>query len=373
MTNLWHNRKAFTLVEVLVVIAIIAVLAALLLPALTRGKQRAQRIQCIGNLQEMGTAFQLFAHDHGGKFPMQTPEAEGGSEEFVTAGTSINGTFYFSYRHLQTLANELVVPRILVCPADIDREPAASFSTLQNSNVSYFVNAYADYNEPSIALAGDRNITNDAKATASLVRGTYGLRWTSGLHSFKGNVLFSDTHVEQLNNAGMDLPGATVANSVFFLPAVRTPTPAVSGTPPMEEQSVSTPAQNDGQPPAPGPNSPGNPAPTTPPRSLLPPAQNGMAGSTMASRQTAPESTFTEAHARETNQVAVTSDPQPAAAPAAEDDDEPAYLWLLGAARTVVAKASWWLLLLLALLIAAALYLYARRKMRARRNRELDN
>src|ERR1700745_4347523 len=96
MKSLWQPRKsrAFTLVEMLVVIAIIAVLAALLLPALTRGKQRAQRIECIGNLKEMGTAFQMFAHDHQGRFPMQTPQAEGGSLEYVTAGNYIPGPFY---------------------------------------------------------------------------------------------------------------------------------------------------------------------------------------------------------------------------------------------------------------------------------------
>src|SRR4051812_20766968 len=109
MKSLWHSGKnrAFTLVEMLVVIAIIGVLAALLLPALTRGKQRAQRIQCIGNLKEIGTAFHLFAHDHQGKFPMQILQSEGGSEEYVIAGNNIGGTFYFSYRHLQALANEL--------------------------------------------------------------------------------------------------------------------------------------------------------------------------------------------------------------------------------------------------------------------------
>src|SRR5882724_8349653 len=135
MKSLWQNRKAqaFTLVELLVVIAIIAVLAALLLPVLTRGKQRAQRIQCIGNLKNIGTAFQIFAHDHHGSFPMEISTAEGGSEELVQAGNNINGVFYFSYKHLQTLANELVVPRILVCPADLGREPAPTFSLLQNS------------------------------------------------------------------------------------------------------------------------------------------------------------------------------------------------------------------------------------------------
>jgi len=63
------SKHGFTLIELLVVIAIIAILAAMLLPALSRAKARAQRIQCTSQLRQLGLAIQLFALDHADTYP----------------------------------------------------------------------------------------------------------------------------------------------------------------------------------------------------------------------------------------------------------------------------------------------------------------
>src|SRR4026207_868242 len=79
-----QSRHAFTLVELLVVIAVITILAALLLPALNQAQEKARTTYCLNNLKQWGLATQMYASDNNDRLPPEGFANPMGAEQLAT-------------------------------------------------------------------------------------------------------------------------------------------------------------------------------------------------------------------------------------------------------------------------------------------------
>ena len=179
-----QRARGLTVVEVLLVIATVVLVAAVLLPMLAKPKG-SPRIPCVSNLKQVGLAFRLWSNDNNDQFPQV-------STNVASSLAWANSPQVF--RHFQAMSNELVTPKVLICPSDEKRTKASDFVNFSNANLSYFIALDADESKPQRLLSGDRNITGGTLSNGFLriLTSNTLAGWTTTLHNKSGNLGLSD-------------------------------------------------------------------------------------------------------------------------------------------------------------------------------------
>ena len=172
-----EGAQAFTLIEVLGVIAIIGILATLLLPVLARAKASSNRIKCVNNLAQIGKAFRGFADSNDNRFPWQlTP---GGLKyQFGDEDPKCTQAIF----SLPAMKLEISGAKLLVSPCDGQAAPPnemaqenwATYDTKTGRMIpcdamSYYLIDGADMARPWTMLAATRNLSTGDLATAKWV------------------------------------------------------------------------------------------------------------------------------------------------------------------------------------------------------------
>jgi hypothetical protein len=140
---------------ILPLIAIVAILAAMLLPALAAAKHKAQQINSINNLKQIGLAFRIWEGDHNNQFPFNVSQAQGGTMELSQPGS--NGYEQNPAPVFMVMSNVLGTTRILICPNDPAKHVATNFASLTADNISYELRTGTNLNDshPQEILAVD--------------------------------------------------------------------------------------------------------------------------------------------------------------------------------------------------------------------------
>ena len=200
------KRKAFTLLEILVVIAIIAILAAILFPAFARARENARRASCQSNLKQIGLGIALYTQDYDEKLSHYDGMGTPGPDSFTE-----NDVLW-----ADVLQPYVKSKQIFICPSATHSGSPKTRTTTASASFYYGVAAtlqtteYAFTNHSPTPVSSLSEFTNPSETLLVLDRSdattaSYDyfvnddpFRAAGKLHFEGPNCLFADGHVKWL-------------------------------------------------------------------------------------------------------------------------------------------------------------------------------